>query len=347
VEVSVDKSVRATNGTTLTVPGQDVSKEISHTKNFPATGVKLEGTKATGNLQLYNFTKNTLTLRAATTTLIVDGKKYSFTKDVTGLRPTARIGQGTEQEVDQSSLIPPVGIVAAEPGANYNIGANVRLEVQNNALGQADVYGMTAGALTGGNSKETKILSQEDLDKATVTMQGELASLAEAEIKQASSDSGIKILPNAIKSEILAKTANKEVGDATETFDMTIIARVTGLSFNEDDVKSLMVEKINSVLSDDKYLLEDGKEALQTSFKSVNLDNGTGVLAVHYETIAAYKVENTNLSRILAGKDALEIKEILLTKPEIDRVDVSFSPFFVKRAPRWNGKIYIKTVQSQ
>src|SRR5690606_18102325 len=128
----------------------------------------LEGEKATGSIQLYNFTLNTLTLRASTTTLITeDGKRFRFARDVTGLRPTARIGQGSEQTLDESSLIPPIPIIAEEVGSSYNIGANVRLEIQNTALGQADVYGMTAAALTGGSSKEIKILSQQDIDQAT------------------------------------------------------------------------------------------------------------------------------------------------------------------------------------
>ena len=346
-EVSVDKNVKTVNSATLTVPGIAVNREISNTKNFPSTGVKLSGNKATGNVQLYNFTKNTLTLRAATTTLIVDGKKYSFARDVTGLRPTSRIGQGGEQEIDDTSLIAPVPIVAQEVGANFNIGADIRLDLQNSALGQADVYGETAGAITGGSSTETKVLSQADIDKATQTMQDELASLAEQEAAEAGAgDVNLKILSNAVTSEVLAKTANKEVGDETNDFDMTIIAKISGVGFNEDDVKALVIEKINAVLSEDKYLVEDGKDELLTSFKAVNVELGTGVLVIDYKTTAAYKVENTNLSKILAGKDATEIQEILLTRPEIDRVDVIFSPFFVKKAPRFNGKIYINTVQS-
>lgn len=348
LEISVDKNTRSINGTNLTVPGIAVSREISHTKSFETTGVRLTGNKATGNVQLFNFTKNTLTLRAATTTLVVDGKKYSFTKDVTGLRPTARIGQGGEQEIDTSSLIPPVAIVAQEVGAGFNIGTDLRLTIQNAALGQADVYAETTSNITGGTSNEIKVLSQADIDKATQAMQDELASLAEQEVKEAGQeDASLRILPNAVKSEVLAKTANKEVNDEVSEFDMTIIAKVTGVGYNEEDVKNLVLEKINSVLSEDKYLLEDGKQELNATFKTVDIDKGTGVLAVHFETTAAYKVENTNLSKILAGKDAVEIQEILLTKPEIDRVDVMFSPFFVKKAPRFNGKIYIKTVQSE
>ncbi|HYC79565.1 MAG TPA: hypothetical protein VEC17_00905, partial [Candidatus Binatia bacterium] len=167
MEISVDRETRSINSSRLTIPGETVNRELSHTKNFPTTGVRLSGTKATGSVQLYNFTKNTLTLRAATTTLIVDGKKYSFARDVTGLRPTARIGTGQQQEIDSSSLIAPVPIVAQEVGANFNIGSKVRMEIQNAALGQADVYGETSTALTGGSSTETKILSQQDLDNAT------------------------------------------------------------------------------------------------------------------------------------------------------------------------------------
>jgi hypothetical protein len=346
IEVSVDKELKTINSAKLAVPGELVSREISHTKNFPTTGIKLSGTKATGNVQLFNFTKNTLTLRAATTTLIVDGKKYSFTKDVTGLRPTARIGQGGEQEVDKSSLIPPVPIVAQEVGANFNIGADLRLTIQNAALGQADVFAETVGAVTGGTSTETKILVQQDIDNALKAMQAELPALTEAEIVTANSNDSIKIESNAVKSEILAKTESKDLGDEATNFDMTIIAKVSALSYDEQDVKALILEKINTVLSEDKYLLETAKKDLQANFKAVDIDKGVGVLAAHFETVAAYKVENTNLTKILAGKDAIEIKEILLTKPEIDRVDVQFSPFFVRKAPKFNGKIYIKTVQS-
>jgi hypothetical protein len=236
--------------------------------------------------------------------------------------------------------------VAEQVGADYNIGANTRLELQNAALGQADVYGTASGSISGGSSTEIKILSQQDIDAATQTMQNDLAQLAQDEIMADSGNENVRILPNALTSEVLAKTANKNVGDETATFDMTIIARASGLSFNQNDVRGLVVEKINAVLSEDKYLLENGEEKLTANFKAVDLPNGTGVLAVHFETIAAYRVNNTNLSKILAGKDAIEIKEILLTKPEIDRVDVQFSPFFVNKAPRFNGKIYIKTVLS-
>jgi hypothetical protein len=347
-DITVDKDAKNPDSTRQTIPGQIVVKEVSNTKTFQTSGVKNVGEKAAGSVVIYNFTKNTLTLKASTTTLLINGKKYFFTKDVTGIRPTARIGTGADQEIDQSSLGAPVAIVADQAGDTYNLSANQKFTIQNAALGQTeDVYAMNPGAVSGGTSKTIKIMSQEDLDRATTEMTDDIATVAEAELAKDNQNSNIKILPSGSNKEILAKTANKNVGDETEEFDMTVIGRLTGLAYDEQNVKSVFVDQINDVLADDKYLLADGQQNVSAQFKSIDLGNGRGVLNVHFETVAAYKINNDNLSKTLAGKSAVQIKEILLSRPEVDRVDVKFSPFFVNKAPRWNGKIYLNSVISQ
>ncbi len=348
LEINVDKGTTEIDVARQTIPGEMIVKELSHTKNFQTTGQKKVGEKATGSVVIYNFTKNTLTLRAATTTLIINGKKYFFTKDATGIRPTATIGQGEEQEVDRSSLTAPVPIIAESAGEEYNLAVNQKITLQNTALGDnQNVYAMNETPFTGGSAKIIPILAQADLDRATTQMTEELALLAEEELEKESSDSAQKVLPTGSNKEVLAKTANKNVGDEGADFDMTIIGRLTGLSYNENDVKNLVTEKIASVLTPDKYLLEDGRKDVTARFKSLDLATGKGILTIHFETVVAYKVDSENMTKVLAGKDALEIKEILLTKPEIDRVDVKFSPFFVNKAPRFNGKIFIETKLSQ
>lgn len=346
-EVIVDKTATKVDEDKMVVPATVVSREVSQTKNFPATGSKNVGTKATGSVQLYNFTKNTLTLKATTTVLLVNGKKFLFTKDVTGLRPTATIGTGADAEVDPSSLIPPVSLVAEQPGEDYNIAANTKFNIVNAALGNQNVYGVDTQAFTGGSTKNVKVVSQQDLDNAAASMTNSIAQSAEDDLKSENVGSDVKLLPTGITKEVLAKTANKAAGDTADTFDMTMIAKISGLAFKETDVKELAKSKIVSVLSDDKFLVPDAEESVIATFKSLDLTRGTGLLSVHYETVAAYKVDAGNLPQLLAGKNANEIKEILLTKPEIDRVDVEFAPFFVNKAPKLNGKIYIHNELSQ
>lgn len=342
VEIQVDRTIRQTDFDNLKVTGQLITKEVSHTKNFSTTGVKLEGSKASGKVVVYNFTKNTIRLRSQTTTLTANGKNYFFLSDAAGIKPTVRNGQ----EIDVKSLTVSVAIIAVEAGEGSNLSVNTRFEIKNQALGNQDVYAISATEILGGQATSKKILSQDDYDKATAVLKEELALKVEEDLsKEVSND--IRFLPSGAAVEVLAHTANKNINEVAEDFDMTMIGRVKGLSFKENEVKAVIVEKINSVLSSDKYLLESAEQKLTAKFKSMDLNTGQGVLAIHFETMVAYKIENRNLEKILAGKNAIEIKEILLTKPEIDRVDVNFSPFFVHKAPRFNGKINIQTSVSK
>ncbi|HEX5430161.1 MAG TPA: hypothetical protein VFX17_03755 [Patescibacteria group bacterium] len=347
-EITVNTAATAVDTTGAVIPGALVSRQVSQTKSFPATGSKDIGDKAGGSVVLYNFTKNTLTLRAATTVLTVNGKKFNLVNDITGLRPTAQIGSGDDMEVDRTSLIPPVQVAASQAGADYNIAANTKFAVVNAALGNQNVYAIDEDAITGGTSKTVKIVSQQDLDNAVASMTASIPDQAEADLNSENpSDGDIKILPTGITKQVLAKTANKNAGDQADSFDMTMISKISGLSYKESDVKNLIKQNINQVLSSDKYLLPDAQETVTAIFKSLDLDHGSGVLSVHYETVAAYKVDTSNMPKLLAGKTANEVKDILLQKPEIDRVDVQFSPFFVNKAPKLNGKIYIESKLSQ
>ncbi|MGE5392565.1 MAG: hypothetical protein ACM3NH_02380, partial [Candidatus Saccharibacteria bacterium] len=135
VEITVDKNANTVDGSRMVIPGQIVNRELSDTKTFQTTGQKQVGTKASGTVQIYNFTKNLLTLKASTTTLVINGKKYFFTKDATAIRPTARIGNGADQEVDTGTLTSPIPVVAETPGDSFNLAAGNRFEIKNAALG--------------------------------------------------------------------------------------------------------------------------------------------------------------------------------------------------------------------
>ena len=340
-EIVVDKSVTAADADNLEIPGFLIQKEKSLTKNFPATGTEALGIKATGTVTLYNWTKNTLTLRASTTTLVVDGKKYSFTQDVTGLKPTG----GTEDNPDKATLIAAVPIVAQEGGEGSNLAAGVKFAVVNAALGDRNVYGVNQAPITGGKTTASStVMSQADFDKATESLVADIVDEAAKEMSEAQGGEVI-LVDNAVNKTVLAKTANKDIGTQTENFDMTVIARVVGFGFKQDDVVKVIVDKIKQVLSSDKYLADNGKNKYTASFKTIDLATGKGVLAVHFETTAAYNVDSANLSKLLAGKNESGIKEILLSKPEVDSVKVEFWPsWLAHKAPRLNGKIYINTV---
>ena len=338
-EIAVDKNLAAADHTNLEIPGVVVLKESSITKNFPATGKIAAGEKATGSVVLYNFTSNTLTLRATTTTLVADGKKFFFTKDTTGIRPT---------NSESSPSTGPIEIIAELPGADYNLPADTKFEIVNAALGNQNVYAKNAAALTGGSTDTSATsVSQRDFDEAGISLLNDIVQSAANELSQAN-QTPIRLFDSALTKEVLAQTANREINELAESFDVTVIARVSGLGVKDTDVIDLVLSKINEVLSGDKYIPENGQRNYSASFKSVDLAAGRGVLAVHFETEVAYKVDNENLNKLLTGKNEAEIKEILLSKPEVDSVKVEFWPkWLTHKSPRLSNKIHIQTVISQ
>ncbi len=329
LEVNLDVAAKSMDTSKLVVPAQSVTKEVSQTKTFPATGTSAGGQKASGSVTIYNQTPYTLTLKAATTTLVSGTHKYVFTKDVAGIKPNGQTG--------------PVGIVATAGGDGYNLAAGTKLEIVNQALGNLNVYAQTVGALSGGLAGSGKSVSQEDLDRARLSLINDIITQAETDL---TADQGqtVKLLTSTNNQEVLASTANKNVGDTAESFDMTVIAKVGGLAYHPDDVLNLVKAKINEVMSSDKYLVDGPNNSIQTAFKAIDLVNGRGLMTVHYETVAAYKVNASNLAPVLSGKNESEIKEILLSKPEVDSVNVIFWPaWLVHKAPWLNGKITITT----
>ncbi|MBI4049328.1 MAG: hypothetical protein HY395_00725 [Candidatus Doudnabacteria bacterium] len=336
LDLKVDQAATATNLGSMTIPGKLFTKEVSETQNFRSSGTSFLGSKAAGKVLIYNGTSNTLTLRASTTTLESSGKKYFFTKDVTGIKPSSA----------QNNPNTPVDVVAEQAGDSYNLAAGVKLTISNAALGnRPEVYAVVSDAISGGSATAKTVVSQEDLDKALEKITSDLIANVEKELD--SQTPGTKLIASGVEKEILAHTANKNAGDESDSFDLTVIARIKGLTFNQQDVVSLLDQQINSVLADDKYIVEGGRKTAQTEFKDKDLNLGKGTLAVKYGTVVAYKVDAGNLARILAGKRSSEIKEILLSRPEVEQVDVKLWPFFARKAPRYNGKIYITTVLSQ
>ncbi|OGF02782.1 MAG: hypothetical protein A3J07_00185 [Candidatus Doudnabacteria bacterium RIFCSPLOWO2_02_FULL_49_13] len=343
-EIVVDKTVAQADPDNLEIPGFVVEKEKSKTESFPATGKESVGLKAAGAVTLYNFTNNTLTLKASTTTLVANGQKYKFTHDVTGLKPT----QGTQAKPDLASLIPPVPIVADSGGESSNMPPGTKFKVVNAALGNQNVYAINQTAITGGKTTTSAtVFSQQDFDNAVASMVNAIVAEAAAEASETAGGT-IQLVDSGLVKTVLAKTANKEIGDPAENFNMTVIAKISGLGFRQQDVIDVVVSKIKQVLSADKYLADEGKNTYTATYKTIDSAGGQGVLAVHFETTAAYKVDSNNLSKLLAGKNESEIKEILLSKPEVDTVKVEFWPkWLTYKAPRFNGKIYIETKLSQ
>ena len=338
-EIRVDKNQAEPNFAELAIPGKILEVELEDTKTSAATGAKNIGQKASGFVYLYNFSKTTLILKAATTELSANGRKYFFTQDVANIRPTALIGL-EDQEVDPSSLIPPVPVAAEAAGPEYNLPKNARLEISNEAFGQnpKTLYAV-AEDISGGTTKEVKVVTQNDISRAYQSLSDDLIRRAKHELLE---KYGAKALDNAMAADVLEPRASASAGTEASEFQVSAKVRVRAFVFDEREVKSIVVQRIKRLLPENKVLEEGESARFSTQFANVSLEQGLGILIARYEGRIIYQVDREGLVGKLKGKNVEEMKEILLSRPEVESAKIKFYPFWVKRAPKLAGKIKLE-----
>ena len=269
--VSVATTTVQSNVETLSLPGQMLSSDEQQATTFNASGQLNVGDKATGDVQIYNFTHKTLKLDAGTTTFTVGTNVYHLVSNVAGIPPT-RLIPGTSNP-DPSSLAPPVAIIADQPGDGYNLPSLTRFEIHNKVLGTIpqELYAESTDPTQGGISRFRTTVSQADLDTAGKSLQ---QSVVQAATQQLLSSRGLTLIASGVTVQVKSITFDHSVNDASETFSGTIMAHVTGLAFSEDDLKNLVEQRINSTLDANTYLVTQQQEDLGEQFQQLEFGRG-------------------------------------------------------------------------
>jgi len=343
IDIQVDTRQKEADIAALTIPGFVIEREAEGSGKFTPSGKRNIGKKASGFVQIYNFSKNTLILKSETTTLLTaGGKNYVFAQDVGGIRPTAFIGRGDEQEVDPSSLSAPVPVVAAQSGEEFNISDGVRIEIVNEVFGSKpdQLYGMASGNITGGSTLEVRVLTENDVLEGIRIVREKIISDQAASL--ARETEGLALLASGVKSEILEESVSHSVGDQASEFSVAVRLGIKALSYNREDVLGVVRGRIERLLPENKKLALGDGAVLESRFFVLNFEEGTGILTNHFESRIVYEINVSDLQKKVAGKSRDEISEILLSRPEIEDVNVEFTPFWVKKAPRLVERIKIE-----
>lgn len=339
LQVVIDKNSTEPNLQTLTIPGMILDSDQSQTKTYQTQGRIDSGTPASGEVQIYNFTKKTLKLGAKTTILTAGDKIYHFTSDVIGIKPTTYL---SAQNINQASLIAPVSVIADQGGDSYNIPAGVRIEIKNNVLGSVPnlLYAQSATNIGGGTSNAHPAISQQDLAAAQLDLS---STIFDAARQQLENSKGFTIAKSGTDVTVKGINFDKQVGDASSSFSGTINAHLTALAYDPTVLKNLIEQRIALSLNADKYLIHDNSEIIKIDYKpgTINFATGNGILDVHIDGVVSSRIDNASIAAAIKGKNALEVKDYLLNNPDINAVNITFKPFWVRTVPRYSGRVYI------
>jgi hypothetical protein len=336
MSISISTSVQTPDPDKLVMPAQTINETVNVTGKFQSQGKSQVGNKAQGSIKIYNFTNLPINLKAQTTTLTVGSKTYKLVNDVSGVRPTTYKNAKTK-EVDISSLGEDMEIIAGVGGEDFNLPAGTRVEISNQVFGSKPqlLYAVTSTEISGGTTRYLSIISPEDIASA----KKQLEDQALAQIKEKLSSQGLVLADRAYNLNVTQFVTDNPEGTQTPSFGATLGLQISGLSFNLNDLISLIKQRIVQNLSGNKTL-EDSKNG-QTIYtaKTLDLTNQIGVLQVHYEGQAVYNVDVNNITPELVNKSQNEVNEILRSKAAIDKVEITLAPAWQKKFPMFASKI--------
>ena len=329
-----------------TIPGryfEEISKEH---QEFPASEVFNKKEKAKGIIKVYNEHNppKSLSLIAGTRFLSSDSEKY-FSSPKKIYLPPAKYEEG--------KLVPQwieIEIEAMEAGLDYNI-EPTKFSVPG-LVGSAYYYstwGESFSNMSGGIDLEMKRVSQADLDNAQKVLTEKL--LREADLNLRNNISSEFILVNdALAREITDESCLTPAGAEVNSFIYEAEAKASALIFKKVDLERFAEEYILSQITaiDSSEIFSGEKKLLTESLsvgyqvKSIDLTSGQIILNLDFSGEVYPDIDRTVTKQAFSDKTLFEIETFLKNQTQIIESEVTFWPFWIKKAPSDIEKIKIE-----
>lgn len=315
----------ATDFNTGTVRSLVQSEKKDETIEFDATGQKDLGTPATGTV---TFSTNSISalgtvIPAGTRLTTISGSTF-----LTNAAVTMTLGNSTGANV---------GVTATGSGTSFN-GAT------GNVSGTpSGINGTISTATSGGTSNIVKVVSADDIDRATGQLIGKSPE-AEKIVLAKKFVNGEKVIDSSFSVEraaaVSAPALDAEAASGKAT--LTIAATYTMHAIAVAELESYLNSSLKAQLADtnSQKVYNNGVEKAALG----NFRSEAGVLTVSLTTTAQIgpKIDEADIKEQVKGKIYGEVQSTLQRINGIKEVDVQFSYFWVRTVPSDNNNIDVQ-----
>lgn len=227
-------------------------------------------------------------------------------------------------------------IVAETSGESFNLADNSKFVVS----GRSDVS--ATGKSSGGTTKNIKVVSDEDVNKAKEQLKGIATAAAITELNQNLTSQQLQALPETLEESAPAVKSSIAVGAEASEFTVTQTVKYTMLGISSSDLGALLDNRIAKSLEGqtDKNVRSNGlSSAVYRLATKASADNQTITL----DTIAVLgpEFDENAIRNEVAGKKRGDIEKMLESREGVRSVGVEYSPFWITTTPKSADKIKI------
>ena len=302
---------------------------------FDATGTGKVGDKATGTVVFHNYESATPVTVPAGTVIKASGNNY-VTMDAATASGAQFISEGTSA---------PVQIQASDVGTAYNTGSGTVFSVAGHGATSGSTYfkAIATTDIAGGSSRDVKVVSQDDIDRATGQLVG-ASTDAEKKSLVAKFKNGEKVIDSSFTVDrapaVSVPVINVEATTGKAT--LTISTTYTLYAVANSDLESYLNSSLSSQIKD-----TNKQKVYDTGIKNAGLSNfanqsGVMTVAVTATGQIGPKIDEDQIKNQVKGKIYGEVQSTLQQINGIQNVDVKFSYFWVQAVPNDTNKIHIQ-----
>lgn len=331
INFTASLSASEVNTDEMIVPAQRAEEPDEDTQTTQATGRKDLGTKATGSVSF--------AISCA---------------DVDGSPPTIPAGTGVSTggltfiTQSSSSLTTPSfdggckftgssGVTAQENGDQYNIGSGKTFTV----AGYGEVTATNSSGFSGGSSKIATVVSQQDVDSATEKLQDN-ADAIKAQLQAQLEEQGFYALKDTFTTKDSSTTVSPNVDEEATEVTVTRKQTYTMLGVNRDDLHALIEKDVEDEANERSLQLQnDGIDQAVFRLGSDSTDENVTV-TMQTQVSLGPKIDVEKLKQDIAGKKKGDVQNQVNAIQGVQEADVSYSPFWVSKAPKNTNKITIE-----
>lgn len=313
-EVILDPELSVASLDDLSLPGQALATDIEGSKSAPATGTKLTGEPAKGEVTIYNDTAQKKTFPAGT--VLTSSAGLEFTLD-TAVEIASKSGNAADSQPGQAV----VGVTAAEIGSDSNLASGTEFSVAN--FSKADYLAKNNTAFAGGSSREIAVVAAADRTELLENLTAELEAQVVDQLRSQVS-AGQTLIEESIQSTVADQEFSAVVGDEADSVTLSLSLACTGLAFSEEEMNQLVEGLIRDKVPSG---FEYRRDASSTSFALQKITkDGQAVFEVGLKASLLPQVDFNQVKAYLVGKYPMIGKTYLENLPNIATADIVITP---------------------
>jgi len=347
-ELTASPSATAIDVSRKILPAVLVEVEEKGEQKAEATGKKEKGTKAEGEVTIYNWTddEKTFAKEDVVTLIRVEGDKLRFLLDEELTVPAQTASVSATPEERTTTYIPgkkTVRVTAEKFGEEYNIKADEQLSIAG--LSTDEFLAQNSSAFEGGKKEEVQIVTSEDQNRLLARLKDELEKKAREDIKSRTVGDQ-KLNEEAIVYEILGQTFDKEIDEEAEEFTLNLRLKGSGLVYSQTQLDDLVSELLAENVPQD-FDLSDKELVTEVSAAKIEEgEDGGKMLKIIAKTKASVisKVDENRIKKDLVGRSLESAKKYVESIPGVSAVEITVFPPLpgaLTKMPRITSRIEI------